>query len=123
MLFRTPLILLLIFLTATTFAQSRKKKKRASVSQESTQPTALDPLPEKDYAPKASKKNPTKGPTFDSERKYYERKEELEKTRRKNEKLLDKPQYSDPMYFGHKKPPKKRKPSKMRYCKECGIRH
>jgi hypothetical protein len=82
----------------------------------------LDPLPQKDYAPKASRKY-VKGPTFESEEKYYERMAKLEKTRRQNEKMLDKPQYSDPMYFGHKRPPKKHKRGKLKYCKECGIRH
>jgi hypothetical protein len=27
------------------------------------------------------------------------------------------------LYFGHKNPPKKHKAGKIRYCKECGIRH
>jgi hypothetical protein len=32
-------------------------------------------------------------------------------------------QYVNPMYFGHKKPPKKRPAHKMKLCKVCGIRH
>ena len=36
---------------------------------------------------------------------------------------LDKPQYSNPLYFGHKKKPKKRKRGKQKVCKECGIKH
>lgn len=110
---------LLALISTTALAQSRKSKKKA---ESTTQPTALDPLPQKDYAPKASRKA-SKGPTYGSEEKYYERMAQLEKTRRKNEKLQSLPQYSDPMYFGHKKPPKKRKPGKMKYCRECGIRH
>lgn len=35
----------------------------------------------------------------------------------------DKPQYTNPLYFGHKKPPKKRKVGKKKFCKECGIVH
>jgi len=38
-------------------------------------------------------------------------------------KMKKKPQYSDPLYFGHKKKPKKRPPGKQKYCKECGMRH
>ena len=38
-------------------------------------------------------------------------------------KEMEKPQYSDPSYFGHKNPPKKRKPGKKKFCKECRIRH
>jgi hypothetical protein len=45
------------------------------------------------------------------------------KQKRKAEKEMMKPQYSDPTYFGHKRKPKKRHYKKMKYCKECGIRH
>jgi len=89
------------------------------------QPTSLNPLSapaEKEYTPKASRKA-SKGPTYGLEQAYYERMEALEKERRKTEKMMEKPQYSDPMYFGHKRPPKKHKPSKMKFCKVCGIRH
>lgn len=126
MRFKIFLIILLACSTALSFGQSRKKnKKRSRRTEQATQqqqPTALNPLPQKEYAPRPSRKA-TKGPTFESEQQYYERMEALAKTRRKNEVLQQKPQYSDPMYFGHKRPPKKRKPGKMKYCKECGIRH
>ena len=36
---------------------------------------------------------------------------------------MKKAQYSDPMNFGHKRKPKKRKPGKQKYCKECGLVH
>ena len=36
---------------------------------------------------------------------------------------MQKPQYSDPLYFGHKKKPKKRAVGKRKYCKECEIVH
>ena len=38
-------------------------------------------------------------------------------------KEMEKPQYSDPTYFGHKKPPKKRPVGKKKFCKECGMSH
>ena len=38
-------------------------------------------------------------------------------------KGMEKPQYSDPMYFGHKRKPKKRSLNKRRLCSECGIVH
>lgn len=50
----------------------------------------------------------------------------MRKTARKNakiEKKMDDPQYSDPLYFGHKKPPKRRPPGKKKFCKECGLVH
>lgn len=54
---------------------------------------------------------------------YYDRMEQNAKEARKKEKEMQKPQYSDPLYFGHKKKPKKRPPGKMKYCKVCGIKH
>jgi hypothetical protein len=121
---RCILLLILFSLTIVSYGQSRKKKKNKSAKPPAEQPSALNPGPsEKMYGPKASKKKSSKGATYSAERDFYDRMEELEKTKRKNEKQAAKPQYSDPMYFGHKKPPKKHKPGKMKYCKECGLRH
>lgn len=36
---------------------------------------------------------------------------------------MEKPQYSDPSYFGHKRKPKKRPVGKRKFCKECEIVH
>ncbi len=41
----------------------------------------------------------------------------------KMQKEMKKPQYYNPLYFGHKKPPKKRKTGKRKFCKECAIVH
>jgi len=121
---RIILIVLMALIAAESHAQFWKGKKKSRVENTAQQPTSLNPSPsaKAEYAPKASRKS-SKGPTYGLEQEYYERMEALEKARRKNEKLMEKPQYSDPMYFGHKRPPKKRKPSKMKFCKECGIRH
>jgi hypothetical protein len=57
------------------------------------------------------------------EYEFYKR---VEKVAREKQRMLRKmaaPQYSNPLYFGHKRPPKKHIASRMRYCKECGIRH
>lgn len=107
-------------ITAESLAQSRRSKKKAETAQ---QPTSLDPTyTQKEYMPKVSRKS-SAGATYNLEEEYHERMATLEKTRKKDFRMLAKPQYSDPLYFGHKKLPKKRKPSKMKYCKECGIRH
>ncbi len=45
------------------------------------------------------------------------------KKRNKMARLMRKPQYSDPSYFGHKRKPKKHPVGKRRLCKECGIVH
>jgi len=54
---------------------------------------------------------------------YEERMKRNAKEKRKKAKEMEKPQYSDWTYFGHKRKPKKRPPEKMKYCEECGIRH
>lgn len=121
---RIILFIVFAFTTSVSYGQFwKKKKKTAPVPVQSTQPTALNPFPQKDYSPKSAKKSKSKGATYSAEQRYYERIEEVAKERRKAEKLQQKPQYSDPMYFGHKRPPKKRKAGKLKYCKECGIRH
>ncbi len=54
---------------------------------------------------------------------YIARMKENAKRHNKEGKMSDKPQYSDPLYFGHKKKPKKRKNGKKKFCKECGLTH
>ena len=54
---------------------------------------------------------------------FYDRVEKAAKEKKRIMRILAKPQYSDPSYFGHKKKPKTRPPNKMRFCDECHIRH
>lgn len=77
----------------------------------------------KDYykAPQlAKKKKHKKGKQIRPENPYVIA---SKKRYQKEARDKDKPQYSDPSYFGHKKPPKKRKRGKRKYCKECGMTH
>jgi hypothetical protein len=108
---------------ATSVAQKRKKAKHEDAPTAPTgQATSLAPYyPQKEYEPK--KKKATGKVTYDAREKYYDRMEAVEKANRKNEREMEKPQYSDPTYFGHKRPPKRRPVNKMKYCKVCGIRH
>lgn len=120
------LIVILLTCGATAFAQAKKdrKSKRSKKQTEVNQPTSMDPsYPTIMYAPKAERRDSKLELTYNAEERYYEQMERVAKARKKAEKELMKPQYSDPMYFGHKRPPKKRPPGKMKYCKECGIRH
>lgn len=41
----------------------------------------------------------------------------------KMQKGMEKPKYSDPTYFGHKRKPKKRDADKRKFCKECSMIH
>ncbi len=54
---------------------------------------------------------------------FYERRKAVEKKYKKMARLMKKPQYSDPSYFGHKRKPKKRALGKRKFCKECEIVH
>jgi hypothetical protein len=61
--------------------------------------------------------------TRSAQYEFYERVAEAAKAHMKELKELSKPQYSNFLYYGHKRKPKKHTPDKMRYCPECGIRH
>lgn len=54
---------------------------------------------------------------------FYKRVEEAAREKQRILKYLDKRQFKDHRYFGHKRIPKRRPPHKMRYCNECGVRH
>lgn len=61
---------------------------------------------------------------YDQSIKDYEKLMKANKKKyRKMAKGMEKPQYSDPTYFGHKKKPKKRPKGKRKFCDECGIVH
>src|SRR5262245_43453218 len=117
----------LMMALAASFAQSKKKKAKEAEAPVSNQPSSLNPnysekKSETKYEP-SKKQRPSGKVTYDATEKFYDRQEAVAKQERKAEKEMEKPQYSDPLYFGHKRPPKKRPPSKMKYCKTCGIRH
>lgn len=121
-MFRYFFTVVLALLVTVSFAQSKKKKAKKSDTSSSGQSSSLAPYyPQKNYEPE--KKKSAGKVTYNATDKFYERREELAKQERKNEKELEKPQNSNPLYFGHKRPPKKRPPHKMKFCKVCGIRH
>ncbi len=77
---------------------------------------------------KVKKNRKIKGDSYnekfdDKVKEYYARMEANAKKYKKMEREMKKPQYSDPTYFGHKHPPKKRPPGKKKYCKICGMYH
>ncbi len=104
----------------------------AASAQDSRNPTAkkkkLDYMVTPDYAKWASVRKAFYEHPYNKYydrlvEEYYKRKEEVIKRNQKLAKKLEKPQYSDPSYFGHKRKPKKRPVGKRKYCKECGIVH
>lgn len=79
-------------------------------------------MAEKRSSRKNSKKSNYKT-SADLVKEYEDRMEANAKRYKKEAKLAEKPQYSDPSYFGHKKKPKKRPVGKRKFCKECQIVH
>lgn len=115
------------FLLIVCLCAHAQKRSTTDSSAPTTQgPSSIDPasnLPKNTSSEQKQKKSSTYKTTYDAREKFYARMEAVAKNNRKAEKEMQKPQYSDPSYFGHKKPPVKNPPGKMKYCKECGIRH
>lgn len=111
------LIAILLFVGSNVYAQN-------SVA---VNTTASNQLGVKTSYSKAKSKSKLKHPHD----KYFNKKIEEYKIRmkanvkkhKKETRLMKKPQYSDPSYFGHKRKPKKRPPGKRKFCKECEIVH
>ena len=135
------LIFILFFtcLTFTSQAQSKKKSKEKRTEQ-AERDNSYAPFSPAESAVDAGQRTEAKssGKTKAKKESYYQifnrrmdqkmvefqkRMKENAKEDRKEARLMKKPQYSDPMYFGHKKKPKKRPPGKRKFCKECGIVH
>lgn len=125
-------ILLSILFTVvalTSYGQlTRKEKKAARKGTAVEQPTTLNPGSEDNdfVAPKVKERKQSKkatGITYNAQKEYDDRMSARAKTYRYNERMLMKPQYANPAYFGHKRKPKRHSAGKLRYCKECGIRH
>lgn len=90
------------------------------------QPTSLDPGRKQTvYSPRHHKsvKLKRRKAKHTPEYEFYKRVEEAAKEKQRIIKYLNKRQFKEHRYFGHKKVPKRRPPHKMRYCNECGVRH
>lgn len=82
--------------------------------------------PKKKLSKRQAKKQLEKSYANYFDRLVVEYEQRMQANARKNYKRakeLEKPRYSDPSYFGHKKPPKKRANGKKRRCKECHMWH
>lgn len=112
-------------------AQKEKKKKKAKTERIDRSNAFAPEVPEKAMAPakKKTKKNKSSfralfNRDLDTKKKEFSKRMEANaKEERKKQREMEKPQYSDPSYFGHKKKPKKRPPGKRKFCKECSIIH
>lgn len=118
------------FLLVATISQAQTKKEN-SKQDNAYAPFSPEEVKKIAKAPtkrikKKNKKNPYARYEMTYEQKIKEFEERMEanaKKYKKNLKKSQKPQYSDPSYFGHKRKPKIRKVGKRKFCKECGIVH
>jgi hypothetical protein len=119
------LLLLFILIAAFSYGYGQSRTPSNSTAPSSLQPGSVDASGKEQKTKASEQKKKTSGnkTTYDARERFYARMEDVAKANRKAEKEMQKPQYSDPSYFGHKKPPVKNPPAKMKYCKECGIRH
>lgn len=113
-LFLTGIVFLLSF--STSLAQSsREVETRSEYSTFGAKASKKN---------KKSKKSDLKLKTYaETQAEFQKRMKLVAREHRKRDKEMKKPQYSDPTYFGHKKPPKIRPVGKRKMCKECGIVH
>lgn len=111
---------------------SKKAQKSASRQTNASSATSRDPENSREtggaYGRSTGKKSHgTKALALPShEQKVKEFEARMKANARRDAKIAkekQKPQYSDPSYFGHKKKPKKRPVGKRKFCKECGIVH
>lgn len=135
-------LITLLFFTCLTFssdAQQKKAQKADKKTGQTEQDNSFAPFSPAKSAIDANKQSTErKSKKTDKKLSYYEifnrrmdqkivefrqRMKENAKEARKRARLMKKPQYSDPLYFGHKRKPKKRPVGKRKLCKECGIVH
>ncbi|GCC52602.1 hypothetical protein SanaruYs_28390 [Chryseotalea sanaruensis] len=111
-----------MLLSSFAFAQRKKKGSRAP-----SQVTSVGPFyPDANkYIPKAKRgKSKSKdGISRQAQQNAVARRELTAKQKRKAERTLAGTNYGSINYFGHKRPPKKRKPEDMKLCEVCGIKH
>lgn len=103
----------LLTVAQTTLGDKSLSEEKAHVQAKRTH------KPTKERSVRLKKVNVKHTPRYE----FYARVEKVAKEKQRIMRKMDEPQYTNPLYFGHKRPPKRHEVHKMRYCKECGIRH
>ncbi|MEL7004254.1 MAG: hypothetical protein AAFN93_16155 [Bacteroidota bacterium] len=125
-----PILFGLLIVNIPSFAQSKNDKDKKVDYSNSFEPYT----PEESRTVSVKKKKVKKQKQLTFREAYFksleDKKEDFQKLmianakkRKKIARQMQKPQYSDPSYFGHKRKPKKRSLKKRKFCKECGIVH
>jgi hypothetical protein len=121
-------LLILLFLGSLSLAQGQSKKEKKQQKQEikaqKQLPSSREPG-SSDNMFRGERKMSKSSGSLEAKavQEYQQRMKQNAKKYNKIDRIKDKPQYSDPTYFGHKKKPKKRPVGKRKFCKECGIVH
>jgi Flp pilus assembly protein TadB len=102
-------IFFIIFTHQSAQAQTTRETEKQEIKRNSSSRTSKNKLKLKTSA--------------ETQKDFQKRMKNVVKDHRKRAKEMEKPQYSDPSYFGHKRKPKIRKKGKRKMCKECGIVH
>ncbi len=118
------IFILFLVLGTSCIALAQSKKKKQKQKKETTDKGATYGENYMGSGYKYKKKVKYNNLDFDTKVDEYEaRVKKNIKKKKKMAKEMEKPQYSDPSYFGHKRKPKKRKPGKRKFCKECEMVH
>ena len=117
------LILFFSLVAGFSHAQSSRKKSNESKKVQELDRGATYSIDQKKSKKKKKSKYSISKQLDQRFKEYEKRMPATDKKYAKMEKEMKKPQYSDPSYFGHKKKPKKRRPGKKKFCKECQMVH
>ena len=115
-------VVLIFLLSCSLYVSAQSKSKNNEKSQKKSQidrgATYSDPSDSKKKVKVKYKYN------YNADVKEFDKLMQANaKKYKKRDRLMEKPRYSDPTYFGHKKKPKKRARGKRKLCKECNIVH
>ena len=69
------------------------------------------------------KKVSNKKSGIETQEEFEQRMKAVNRQKKKEARLAEKPEYSNKFYFGHKREPKKRPNGKKKYCKICEFAH
>ncbi|TRX61308.1 hypothetical protein FNH22_04435 [Fulvivirga sp. M361] len=117
---------LILVYSASSYAQSKEEKSSSNPNSFSPYSSKEEKTQVRQIKKRQKKKSFRNSFNKDMDQKIKEFDKRMQanaKMARKKEREMQKPQYSDPSYFGHKRKPKKRPVGKRKFCKECSIVH
>lgn len=121
-------VLVLLFVGSVSWIQAQSKKEKKQLKQEAQAhrdlPSSREPGTSDNLFRGERKMSKSSG-SFEAKavQEFQQRMKKNARKYKKIDRIKDRPQYSDPSYFGHKRKPKKRPVGKRKFCKECGIVH